>query len=126
MSEEKQRRVDAVAGKGAWGAVFCWTGIYLLRLLIGLAAAGVIAGVSVTGRFSYASPTASAWIPFVGLLMLALVIATVAFPPLLRGPEKVNIRGLANTEAATGKLLVPSMLFQIFATLLGEPIEKLP
>ena len=120
MSEEKQRRIDAVAGKGAWGAVFCWTGIYLLRLLIGLAAAAVIVGIFLTSRLSYATPSAAAWSPFVGLLMLALVIAMVSFLPLWRGLEKVNIRGFANTVAATGKLLVPAILLQLFVPLRGE------
>ena len=120
MSEEMQRRVDAVAGKGAWGAVFCWTGIYLLRLLIGLAAAAVIAGIFVTSRLSYAPTSSAAGGPFVGLLLLALVIATVTFLPLWRGLEKVNIRGFANTVSATGKLLVPSILLQLFVPLSGD------
>jgi len=120
MSEEKQRRDDVGAGKGAWVAVFCWTGIYLLRLLIGLAAAAVIVGIFLTSRLSYAATSSAAWSPFVGLLMLALVIATVTFLPLWRGLEKVNIRGFANTVAATGKLLVPAILLQLFVPLRGE------
>lgn len=100
--------------------MFCWTGIYLLRLLIGLAAAAVIVGIFVTSRLSYATTSSAAWRPFVGLLMLALVIATVTFLPLWRGLEKVNIRGFANTVAATRKLLVPAILLQLFVPLRGE------
>jgi len=36
------------------------------------------------------------------------------------GLEKVNIRGFANTVAATGKLLVPAILLQLFVPLRGE------
>jgi hypothetical protein len=44
----------------------------------------------------------------------------VTFLPLWRGLEKVNIRGFANTVAATGKLLVPAILLQLFVPLRGE------
>lgn len=126
MSEEKQRRVDAVAGKGAWGAVFCWTGIYLLRLLIGLVLGALLAGIYFTvSPFLPTDYDYERGIVTV-LSVLVLTITLVTFLPLWRGLEKVNIRGFANTVSATGKLLVPSLLFQFFAPLRGEPIENLP
>lgn len=120
MSEEKQRRVDAVAGKGAWGAVFCWAGIYLLRLLIGLVLGALLAGISITVGLLFFTDYDYEGGMVTILSALVLTIATVTFLPLWRGLEKVNIRGFANTVAATGKLLVPAILLQLFVPLSGE------
>jgi MFS family permease len=120
MSEEKQRRVDAVAGKGAWGAVFCWTGIYLLRLLIGLVLGALLAGIYfAVSPFLPTDYDYERGIVTV-LSVLVLTITLVTFLPLWRGLEKVNIRGFANTVSATGKLLVPAILLQLFVPLSGE------
>lgn len=115
MSEEKQRRVDVVAGKGAWVAVFCWIGIYLLRLLIGLVLGALLSWIYLAATdYDYERGIVTV------LSALVLTIASVTFLPLWRGLEKVNIRGFANTVAATGKLLVPAILLQLFVPLRGE------
>ncbi len=126
MSEEKQRRDDAVAGKEAWVAVFCWTGICPLRLLIGLVLGALLGGIRLAIDSFFPTDYDYEWGLVTILSALVLTIALVTFLPLWRGMEKVNIRGFANTVSATGKLLVPSILFQLFVTLRGEPIEKLP
>lgn len=126
MREEKQRRIDAVAGKGAWVAVFCWPGIYPFRLLIGLVL-GALLGEIRLAVDSFLPTDYDHELAMVTILSaLVLTIALDTFLPLWRGPEKVNTQGFTNTVSATGKLLLPSMLFQFFAPLRGEPIEKLP
>jgi hypothetical protein len=115
MSEEKQRRAEVAAGKGAWGAVFCWTGIYLLRLLIGLVLGALLSGIYLdVTDYNIEGGIVSV------LSALVLTIALVTFLPLWRGLEKVNIRGFANTVAVTRKLLVPAILLQLFVPLRGE------
>lgn len=120
MSKEKLKHVDVGAGKGAWGAVFCWTGIYLLRLLIGLVLGALLAGISITVSLLFFTDYEYGWETVSVLSALVLTIATVTFLPLWRGLEEVNIRGFANTVAATGKLLVPAILLQLFVPLRGE------
>ncbi len=99
--------------------MFCWTGIYLLRLLIGLVLGALLVGISFTVSQLFFTDYEYGW----GISVLSapvLTIALVTFLPLWRGLEKVNIRGFANTVAATRKLLVPAILLQLFVPLRGE------
>jgi len=120
MSEEKERRFEAGTGQGAWGAVFCWTGIYLLRLLIGLVLGALLGGISFAVSSLFPIDYEYSWGIVTVLSVLVLTIALVTFLPLWRGLEKVNIRGFANTVEATTKLLVPAILLQLFVPLRGE------
>ena len=120
MSEEELKRDDVGAGKGAWVAVFCWAGIYLLRLLIGLVLGALLVGIHLTVDSIFPTHYDFELGMITILSALVLTIASVTFLPLWRGLEEVNIRGFANTVAATGKLLVPAILLQLFVTLRGE------
>lgn len=122
MSEEKQRRVEVAAAKGAWGTVFCWTGIYLLRLLIGLVLGAIMAGISITA--SLLIPTdyhhEFGWGIATVLSALVLTIALVTFLPLWRGLEKECFLGRTETIAATKNLLIPAIGLQLYAAMSGE------
>lgn len=119
--EQEQNIGPGRSVSAAWGAVFCWAGIYLLRLLAGLFVGAIVAGIhsalSISGAFNDSFTSGV----FVALLTLVLAIASTVFLPLWRGLEKESIRGRVEAVVATRILLIPASVFQVFVALIGRP-----
>lgn len=122
MSDEQPRQSMARASEdgGGWGVVFCWAGIYLLRLLVGLVA-GAIVMVAFTGiGFPFSPDREFGWLLCLALLALVLTLTSIVFLPLWKEREKTKVRGQLSVVRAAKVLLGPAILFQLLATFRGE------
>jgi hypothetical protein len=126
MSEEKQRRIKGKSeGPGkAWLAVLGWSGIFLLRLLLGLVVWAALTAISfsLAGR---AHPEAKIvrelprWFFIVVPLLPVLAIASTTYAPLWRKLERNYFRGRIEVIAATKNLLIPAIALQLYAAING-------
>lgn len=121
IDEQQSHGTEARAEiKSGWVVVGCWTGIYLLRLLCGILAGLIFLSVFAGIRLNH--PSGDDFTFFLSQFAFAflLAIASVAFLPLWRRLEKSNIRGSRKVVRAVRKLLIPAILFQLYATVRGE------
>ncbi|MEM6914919.1 MAG: hypothetical protein AAF491_00030 [Verrucomicrobiota bacterium] len=106
--------------KSGWTVVSFWTGIYLLRLLCGILAGLIFLVVS--SAVGFPRPSEDDFTRLLSLFAFAfvLIVASVTFLPLWRRLEKVSIRGSRKTLRVARSLLIPAILFQLYATFRGE------
>lgn len=119
-SVEKERESGV-----AWVAVFRWSGIFLLRLLIGsaiwvvLMALGIILQLPLLPvPFGLDESRAEYLVVLLSLPILG--ITSLVFLPLWKELEKGDIRGCAGAITATKNLLLPAIVLQFLAALGGS------
>ena len=122
--QHKQNTGPGSGVSAAWGTVFCWAGIGLLRMLLGAAVWGVFLYLAhqlmerthPEVKFLGEAPT---WYIFIFPLLPIFLIASTAFFPLFRGLESASIRRKASVVEITGKLLVPAILIHAIVAFSG-------